>query len=164
MNESFAISILNNSHCKQIIDLILFIEQIEFNEDITIDDQPDLLDIETNYHQTGGCFWGIIHNGEVIGTIALMLNGQHIGTIKKMFVKKEFRGKELNLAQRLLETLIASALKNQITDLYLGTIETFEAAGRFYKRNGFNRIDKADLPSCFPVMDVDDVFYHLHLV
>jgi len=163
MDTNFAISLLNNTHCQQIIDLILHIEQVEFNEQITIDDQPDLLNIESNYFKTGGRFWGIIHNGEVIATIALILNGHRAGTVRKMFVKQAFRGKELNLAQQLLETLIAYAIDCQIDNLYLGTIERFKAAIRFYERNGFERVDVSELPSYLPKSEIDDLFYHLNL-
>ncbi len=58
MNSSFNIISLNNAHSRQIIDLILPIQQIEFNVPVTLEGQPDLLDIETNYHQTGGNFLG----------------------------------------------------------------------------------------------------------
>src|SRR5476651_593591 len=117
MSKQFPISLLNNSHCSQIIDLVLYIEQVEFGENITIDDQPDILDIETNYHQTGGCFWGIFHNGEVIGTIALIDNGHQTGTLRKFFLKKEFRGKELGLGQKLFETLLAFCTEHKIKHL-----------------------------------------------
>ena len=38
-----------------------------------------------------------------------------------------------------------------------------KAAHRFYERNGFRRINKDDLPSYFPLVGVDNVFYHAHL-
>ncbi|MDB5111793.1 MAG: GCN5-related N-acetyltransferase [Mucilaginibacter sp.] len=163
MDTSFTIRLLNNSHCQQIIDLILPIQQIEFNEPVTINDQPDLLDIDSNYYKTGGCFWGIIRNGEVIGTIALIANGHQTGTIRKMFVKKEFRGKESGLAQQLMETLKAYCAKHQICHLYLGTADFLKAACRFYERNGFQVTAPADLPTYFPRMEIDNLFYYLKL-
>ena len=41
--------LLKNEHCEQIINLILPIQQIEFNVPITIELQPDLLNIESHY-------------------------------------------------------------------------------------------------------------------
>ena len=61
-----------------------------------------------------------------------------------MFVKKEFRGKEHGIAQRLLNTLEESARTNTIKSLYLGTLERLEAAIRFYERNGFSVIGTRD--------------------
>lgn len=157
------IELLHNEYCEQIIDLILPIQQIEFNVPVTAEDQPDLRDIETNYHQTGGGFWGARYNGELVGTIGLIAIENHGGTIRKMFVRKEFRGKELRIAQRLLDVMIDHCRVHGITGLYLGTVEKLQAAIRFYERNGFVRIAKSDLPKSFPLMPVDNTFYHLDL-
>ncbi len=163
MNMIISIEPVYNDRCREIIDLILPIQQIEFNVPVTIEGQPDLLDIETNYHNGGGCFWAAICDNEVVGTIALMATGEHAGTIRKMFVKKEFRGKEYGVAQKLFETLVRYCRHKEITDLYLGTVGMLKAAHRFYERNGFERIDVEDLPSFFPRMMADHIFYHARL-
>jgi GNAT superfamily N-acetyltransferase len=163
MNTQPVISMLNNSHCNAIVDLILPIQQIEFNVPVTLEDQPDMLDIEASYHQTGGGFWGVLNEEQLLGTIALIAIGNGAGTIRKMFVRKAFRGKDLGIAQQLLETLINYSKSKGITDLYLGTVDKLQAAIRFYERNGFTQIAKADLPPSFPLMNADNVFYHLHL-
>ncbi|XHR93373.1 GNAT family N-acetyltransferase [Mucilaginibacter sp. UC70_90] len=93
MDTTPVISSLNNTYCQQIIDIILPIQQIEFNVPITLEAQPDLLDIETNYHQTGGDFWGAIYNEQLVGTIALIAFDNNAAAIRKMFVLKEYRGK-----------------------------------------------------------------------
>jgi GNAT superfamily N-acetyltransferase len=161
--DSITIAPLTNAYCQQIVDLILPIQQIEFNVPITLEGQRDLLDIEANYIRPGGGFWGAIREGELIGTIALMDTGHAAGALRKMFVKKEFRGKELGVAQQLLKILIDYCRGHAITDLYLGTVDMLKAAHRFYERNGFQRIKAEDLPSYFPRMRADNVFYHLHL-
>lgn len=152
-----------NDDCTEIIDLILPIQQIEFNVPITIEGQPDLLDIESNYHQGGGNFWGAKIDGELVGTIALINTGHNACALRKMFVKKEFRGKEYGIAQKLLETLLAYCREQNITDVYLGTVDILKAAHRFYEKNDFNNIAVADLPAYFPRMMADNKFYHLHL-
>jgi N-acetylglutamate synthase-like GNAT family acetyltransferase len=161
--ETITIEQLGNIHSKQIIDLILPIQQIEFNVPVTLADQPDLLDIESFYMKSGGNFWGAMQDGEVIGTIALINTGHSACAIRKMFVKKEFRGKELNIAQRLLEELLMFCRSNEIKDLYLGTVTILKAAQRFYERNGFEKIEPDDLPHYFPRMAADDLFYHLNI-
>ena len=150
-----------NDRVTQIANLIIPIQQIEFNVPITLEGQPDLLDIEANYHKDGGCFWGAIAGDQVVGTIALMTVRHQAGAIRKMFVKKEFRGKELGTAQGLLDTLIDHSRGLGITMLYLGTVDVLKAAHRFYERNHFVRIDAAELPSYFPRMTVDTLFYSL---
>ena len=142
-----------------IVSLILNIQQNEFQVPITINEQQDLLNISTFYQQKRGNFWVAKFNNEVVGTIALIDCGDNIGTIRKMFVKKEFRGKEHGIAQRLLNTLEESARTNTIKSLYLGTLERLEAAIRFYERNGFTLIQKQNLPTVFPLMPVDTHFF-----
>ncbi|WP_423147863.1 GNAT family N-acetyltransferase [Rubrolithibacter danxiaensis] len=163
MNTDFSIKTLNNAYCKPILNLILPIQQIEFNVPVTLEGQPDLLDIETHYYGTGGGFWGALHKEELVGTIALISTGHNAGAIRKMFVKKEFRGSDTGIAQQLLKTLIEYCIDQQITDLYLGTVDMLKAAHRFYERNGFQRINKEDLPHYFPAMMGENVYYHLHL-
>lgn len=154
---------LDNTFCQAIIDLILPIQQIEFNVPVRLEDQPDLQDIETCYRDTGGGMWGAFAEDRLVGTIALIATGHNAGAIRKMFVRKEYRGKEWGIAHRLLQVLLAYSAQKQITDLYLGTVEQLKAACRFYEKNGFHRIDKTDLPAYFPLMGVDTVFYHVHL-
>lgn len=154
---------LDNSYSEQAIDLILNIQQKEFNIPITVNDQPDLMEIESFYHQKGGNFWGAFINDELVGTIALVKFDERAGAIRKMFVKEKFRGKELNIAQILLEILISFCRKNGIDDLYLGTITVLKAAQRFYERNHFTKIEKEKLPTLFPLMSADDIFYHLNI-
>jgi GNAT superfamily N-acetyltransferase len=154
---------LNNTHCLSIVELILPIQQMEFNVPVTLAQQSDLLDIEGFYIGPGGNFWGAFQQEELVGTIALIAIGHRAGAIRKMFVKKEFRGKDHGIAQQLFETLVQYCRENDICDIYLGTVQVLKAAHRFYERNGFHRIDKTALPSYFPLMAADDVFYHLHL-
>lgn len=168
MEHEIIIKPVNNKYCKQIQELILPIQQIEFNVPVTLEGQPDLLDIETNYHQDGGGFWGALdknkeEGNQLAGTIGLINAGQHIGVIRKMFVRKEYRGKESGIGQNLLDTLISYCNTHKITDLYLGTVEILKAAHRFYEKNGFREINVDELPAVFPRMMADNKFYHLNL-
>lgn len=164
MNSFTEIRPLDNSYCNQILDLILPIQQIEFQVPVTLEAQPDLLDIEKHYFSHGGNFWGAFAGeGQLVGSIALMSVGHQTGVIRKMFVRKEFRGKEQGIAQRLLDILLENCKENGITDIYLGTTDALKAAHRFYEKNGFVKIAAEELPEYFPRMMVDNVFYHLYL-
>lgn len=154
---------LKNIDSKSAIGLILPIQVVEFGVPITINDQPDLLDIDGYYNKPGGGFWGALQNDELIGTIGLINVGHNAGVIRKMFVKKEFRGKELGIAQQLLATLIDHSRKKGIIHLYLGTVDKMKAAHRFYEKNGFRKIEPSDLPVYFPRMAADNTFYHLSI-
>ncbi|KMQ59849.1 GNAT family acetyltransferase [Chryseobacterium sp. BLS98] len=154
---------LNNTYSDQLIDLILTIQQKEFNVPITIEDQPDLKEIESFYMEPGGNFWGAFIDNELVGSIALVKFDERAGAVRKMFVKKEFRGKELNIAQELLEVLISFCRENGIDAIYLGTVNILKAAMRFYERNHFLQVEKEDLPARFPLMNSDNIFYCLNL-
>lgn len=181
----FTILPLSNLRGAQIADLVLPIQQQEFNVPITLAAQPDLLDVEHYYFRNGGHFWGAFttepglsrepaiadpspHDarparqaGQLIGTIALISIGHNAGALRKMFVRKEFRGKDLSVAQHLLNTLLDYCKSKGISDIYLGTMHNMKAAHRFYERNGFAAIDKGDLPNYYPNMPVDNKYYHL---
>ncbi|WP_080779079.1 GNAT family N-acetyltransferase [Chryseobacterium phocaeense] len=152
---------LDNTYSDQLIDIILNIQQKEFNVPITIEDQPDLKQIESFYTEAGGNFWGAFIDGQLVGSIALVKFDKRAGAVRKMFVKKEFRGKELNIAQKLLEVLILFCRENGIDAIYLGTVNILKAAIRFYERNHFVQVEKENLPVRFPLMNADNVFYSL---
>jgi hypothetical protein len=42
-------------------------------------------------------------------------------------------------------------------------MDRLEAACRFYEKNGFTRVDAADLPVTFPRMRVDNRFYAIRI-
>ena len=143
-----------------LIEMILEIQQKEFQIPITRADQPDLAAIPRFYQQKNGNFWIALCDGQIVGSVGLLDIGNQQVALRKMFVKAGFRGGEHGTAQRLLETSTAWAGQKGITDIFLGTTDKFLAAHRFYEKNGFVRIAKSYLPAAFPVMQVDTVFYH----
>ncbi|MCD0465625.1 GNAT family N-acetyltransferase [Flavobacterium sp. ENC] len=157
------IKLIQNEYEKEIVDLILNIQQKEFNVPITLEDQPDLLNIKNFYFESGGCFLGAFIDGKLVGTIALVKFNAEDGAIRKMFVRKEYRGKDYSIAQQLLEQLIRYSEENGLKNLYLGTVTILQAALRFYERNNFITIPKESLPGDFPIMRPDNVFCHLQL-
>lgn len=163
MNYSFSLSPVYNDDSQKVVDLILPIQQIEFQVAVTLQDQPDLLDIDGYYHNKGGGFWAVRSGEDIIATIALINIGHRAGAIRKMFVKKEFRGSEFGLAGQLLDQLIDFCKKNGIDHLYLGTVPVLKAAQRFYEKNNFLPVAVSDLPPYFPRMAADHIFYERDL-
>jgi N-acetylglutamate synthase-like GNAT family acetyltransferase len=143
-----------------VIDLILPIQVQEFSIPITIDQQPDLQQIQEVYQKGNGNFWIAIHDDVIVGTIALIDIGNQQVALRKMFVMENYRGKEWNIAQQLLKVVFAWCADKNVTDIFLGTIDAFKAAQRFYERNNFEKIEVEDLPANFPRMGVDNIFYH----
>jgi N-acetylglutamate synthase-like GNAT family acetyltransferase len=145
---------------QQVVDLILSIQVGEFNVPITAEAQPDLKNIPEFYQKGNGNFWIAVENNMVVGTIALIDIGNNMVALRKMFVHKDWRGKEKATAQKLLDIVFDWGKERNLQHIYLGTIERLYAARRFYQRNGFEEVPKSTLPPSFPVMAVDDYFYH----
>jgi N-acetylglutamate synthase-like GNAT family acetyltransferase len=147
----------------QIIALIVTIQREEFGIQITAADQPDLLAIPEFYQSGDGGFWVVERAGEIVGTIALKDIGNHQAALRKMFVAAQVRGRDHGIAAKLLDQLVAHARSRGTEDIYLGTNPALLAAHRFYEKNGFNAVAEADLPTSFPLMKVDSIFYRLAL-
>ncbi len=151
-------------YTQQVIELIVGIQTGEFGVNITANEQPDLNEIPKYYQESKGNFWvALLDDVVVVGTIALadIHNGQL--ALRKMFVKKQYRGKPLNIAQNLIETAKLWSNKHSINQIYLGTVPDYKAAHRFYEKHGFYRIDPSKLPKNFNIMEVDKYFYCLDL-
>ena len=146
-----------------VLDVILPIQQREFGIPITAADQPDLTDIPEFYQSGTGGFWVARSNGKVVGTVGLKDIGSGQTALRKMFVAAPFRGRELGVAGRLLDVLLAHARAKGVAEVFLGTTDKFLAAHRFYEKKGFRELPKADLPRTFPVMAVDSKFYVLRV-
>ncbi|MCP1572846.1 GNAT family N-acetyltransferase [Herbaspirillum rubrisubalbicans] len=148
-------------HAQGVVDLILPIQQQEFDIPITLEGQPDLKDIAGFYQKGLGNFWVALDAGKVVGSISLLDIGNQQVALRKMFVAASHRGKEHGTAVRLLEGALAWAREQGVRQVFLGTTAKFLAAHRFYEKNGFRLIEKTDLPAAFPVMTVDTRFYAL---
>ncbi|NEY72473.1 GNAT family N-acetyltransferase [Bacillus mesophilus] len=146
-------------HQKQVVDLILQIQQQEYGIPITLEDQPDLLTIEEFYQKGNGNFCVALYEKNVVGTISFLDIENHQLALRKMFVDKSYRGSTYNTASLLLHTAINWAKHRPVKEVYLGTTLQFIAAHRFYEKNGFISIEMNDLPESFPVLQVDKKFY-----
>ncbi len=147
-------------HTSGVVGVILPIQQHEFGIPISLDAQPDLMDI-TAFYQTGhGNFWVAVDDGAVVGTLGLLDIGERRVALRKMFVAAAYRG-SAGVAGRLLETALAWCRSRGVQEIVLGTTSRFLAAHRFYEKHGFQQIGRDELPSTFPIMSVDTRFYRL---
>lgn len=143
----------------EVVALILKIQREEFGVPITREQQPDLNAIEEFYQRGNGNFWIASLENKVIGTIALIDIGNGQLALRKMFVHKAFRGGVYQTGQQLLEVAIKWIKERNCSEVFLGTLEIFKAAQRFYEKNGFEEISKSQLPDTFPKMTLDNKFY-----
>jgi N-acetylglutamate synthase-like GNAT family acetyltransferase len=157
------VSVYSKQDEQAVVNLILDIQQNEFGVPVTIADQPDLLAVEDVYFKGYGQFWVIKEKQRIVGTIALIDIGNRQSALRKMFVHRDYRGKEKGLGQQLLDHVIAWCKEKGIDEIYLGTFESLLAAQKFYIKNGFVAVEKESLPANFPVMQVDNRFFKLRL-
>ena len=163
MSNQLSIRPYEESDREPIAELIVHIQQQEYNIAITREDQPDLMSIPQFYQQQNGNFWVALDGQRVVGTIALVdIDNQQVA-LRKMFVHADYRGKVWKTAQLLLQQATQWAEDKQVTDIYLGTTPQFLAAHRFYEKNGFVEVTESQLPASFPVMKVDKKFYRLKI-
>jgi N-acetylglutamate synthase-like GNAT family acetyltransferase len=153
----------DEKHRQGIIDLVLSIQQQEFNVPITLQDQPDLQNTASFYGQGASNFWVAVHEEKVVGTIALIDIGNHQAALRKMFVHHQHRGGQRGVAQQLFDGLVNWCRQKDVREVFLGTVDTMLAAHRFYSKNGFVEISTTSLPANFLLMRVDNKFFKLIL-
>ncbi|WP_027722462.1 GNAT family N-acetyltransferase [Maridesulfovibrio zosterae] len=163
MNKAVQITEYKKKHAQEVLNLIVSIQKDEYNLPITASDQPDLMDIENFYQTNSGNFWVAEHDSQVVGTLSLLDIGNKEGAMRKMFVAPSYRGMPHKVAKQLLEILLSWAKEKDFKNIYLGTTTKFMAAQKFYKKNGFDEILKTELPSNFPIVKVDTIFYNYKL-
>lgn len=66
--------------------LILYLQNYDNQADLSLEKQPDMNAIEDYYMETGGNFWLVVTDDDmVVGTIGLLVKEQ-VGVLKKFFV------------------------------------------------------------------------------
>lgn len=146
-------------HDDEIISLILEIQNNEAKIDLSLQEQPDLLDISQSYQQNGGEFWVALSDGKVIGTIGLMLKEQNCAVMKKFFVKKEYRSQKIGLA--LYRELLKFAKDAGVRHIILDTPSVAHESHKFYENAGFCKIDATELPISYTYPDRKSILYML---
>ena len=151
----------SDQYKNQIISLILHIQNDEARINLSVEEQPDLLDINKSYIEGGGNFWLAFDNGQVIGTIALMNYGNHNAVLKKFFVREDYRSQKVGL--KLYKKFHERAEEQGFKIILLDTPSVATASHRFYEKNGFIRIAKRSIPCEYTYPDRDSYLYMLHL-
>ena len=93
------------------------------------------------YMQKGGYLWMALDDKDnVIGTIALKKHNENEAELKKLYVKKDYRGK--GLSKELYNIFLQQAQKDKYNRIFLGTYDKLETAIKFYLKRGFKQMDK----------------------
>jgi N-acetylglutamate synthase-like GNAT family acetyltransferase len=157
--EDVIIQQYSNEFHDQVSRLVIEIQRTEFGVPITLEQQPDLNEIENFYQKGNGNFWIALAGEKVVGTVALIDIGSQQLALRKMFVDKDYRGGSSKTGQLLLDRSIEWMHEKESTEVFLGTLDIFAAAQKFYRKNGFEEIPMSDLPVNFPKMKLDNTFF-----
>lgn len=158
MPDTIKIAGYRDCYKEQIIKLILDIQNKEAGINLSLEEQPDLNDIQMSYMEGGGYFWMALNEKqEVVGTIGLMRKMEGVGILKKFFVHKDCRRQGVGF--RLYSTLLAFCVSHNFKILLLDTPAVAEDSHKFYERNGFARIHKSELPIPYEFPDRNSFLY-----
>ncbi|MNO51824.1 acetyltransferase [compost metagenome] len=158
------ITVYNDSYKEEVIKLILHVQNVEYEVGISVKEQPDILDIHSNYINDGGNFWIALNDsGEVVGSIGLQKKNKDVAVLKKFFVYKDYRGKEFGTGKKLYEALLDFAKKQGFSKIILDTPSKATRSHGFYKKVGFKEIDKEDLPIKYDYPDRNSIIFLLDL-
>jgi len=119
---------------------------------------PSSPKMEVLYQLTGHQYWVALADCKVVGTVGVILAGEY-ALLKSLFLAKEYRGSRLGVASRLTQIATKTAIAAGCRKMFLGTMAQFEAAQRFYEKEGYQRVSIDDLPPAFPHNDFDVVFF-----
>jgi ribosomal protein S18 acetylase RimI-like enzyme len=104
---------------------------------------PDLDDIMAHYVDLGNVFVVAQVDGSLVGTGALIAEGQHTGRIVRMSVRRDARRQ--GIGQLLVAYLLSRARERGYTRVLVETNNDWDDAIALYRRCGFVEYDRDDV-------------------
>ena len=98
-------------------------------------EEEQLSDPQKYFLDRGGQIFVALHNGDVIGTCAVLPHGADAVELAKLTVASEFRGH--GIARRLVERCIAYARQQNVRHMMLVSNSQLHAALQLYESLGF---------------------------
>jgi N-acetylglutamate synthase-like GNAT family acetyltransferase len=131
---------------------------------LTLDDQPDLLDVPGYYMNGGGNFWVAVTASErIVGCIGLQRLSDTVGVLKKFFVSVDYRGPAHRYSGALFSTLKSFAAAHHMSQIILDSPAVATRSHRFYERMGFRRVTVEQLRVPYDFVDRNSHLYLLQL-
>lgn len=157
------ISQFEDKYTEDVINLVLHFQNDGTRPLVSVNDQPDLLNIVGEYINKGGNFWIAKDDDKLIGSIGIMPYNTEIAVLKKFFVDDSYQGEPYHIGRTLYSELLAFAKKKAYKTILLDTPHNTVRAHKFYEKAGFKKIQEKDLPIQFshPYQDCD--FFLLEL-
>jgi len=95
------------------------------------------------FHARNGEFWVVEEGGEIVATVAVMMNDAATAELKSLYVNKNVR--KHGLGQRLTEMAIAFAREKGAAEMVMWSDTRFTSAHRLYERLGFENFGRREL-------------------
>lgn len=158
-----SITQFEDKYTSDVIDLVLHFQNDGTRPTVTVDDQPDLLNITDLYINAGGNFWIATENGRLAGTIGIMPCNDEVAILKKFFVYEKYQSEPHHLGRRLFSYFLEFAKQKGYKTILLDTPYNTVRAHKFYEKAGFQKVTEDKLPVKFshPYKDCD--FFMLNL-
>ena len=109
-----------------------------FNLDIDHELQLTMQNLD-KFAEPDGRLFLVETDGQIAATISLRKIRDNCGEIKRMYVKPQFRGK--NIGALMIEEVIKVSNNNGYSDLYLDTAQFMSSAVSLYKKFGFQETE-----------------------
>ncbi|AFZ26190.1 acetyltransferase, N-acetylglutamate synthase [Cylindrospermum stagnale PCC 7417] len=108
----------------------------------------DVLQVEECYLATGGEFWVIEHQNQVVGTAAYypIHRGEKAVEIRKMYLLPSVRG--LGLGKYLLQQLEVAIASRGFQEIWIETASVLVEAVKLYESNGYNPATGVETARC----------------
>lgn len=157
------ISQFEDRYTQDVIDLVLHFQNDGTRPIVSVDDQPDLLNIVDEYIDKGGNFWIARDDEKLIGSIGIMPYNSEIAVLKKFFVYEQYQGEPYHIGRTLYNELLAFAKRRAFKTILLDTPRNTKRAHKFYEKAGFKKVNEEEMPIRFshPYQDCD--FFLLEL-
>lgn len=139
--------------------LILSVQRDDVGVYVPIEEQPELLDIGGAYREGG--FWIAVAESQIVGTIGMVRYGS-VGVLKKLFVRQDYRA-AIGTADALYSQVIAWSITQGLDAIILDTPSVATRSHAFYRRRGFQVVDRAELPNGYSFPDRGSLIFKLKM-
>ncbi|MBW4482158.1 MAG: GNAT family N-acetyltransferase [Tildeniella torsiva UHER 1998/13D] len=108
----------------------------------------DALEVEACYWETGGEFWVVETDGELVGTAGYRptQRGEGAVELRKMYLLPQARGQ--GLGRYLLSTLESAIQQRGFTDIWLETASVLKEAVGLYEASGYESASGVETARC----------------
>lgn len=109
----------------------------------TATEEKYLLAPDNYFHTRDGEFWVVVESGQIVATVAVMMNDPETAELKSLYVHKENRRR--GLGERLTKMTLDFSREKGARRMLLWSDTRFIKAHRLYERIGFERFGQREL-------------------